>query len=241
MLTIKNTSAVIDAIELLNDISITINPGEIHAIIGPSRSGKSSLAHLIAGHPLLIQTEGSIIFNKKNISKLDAEDRAALGIYTTFQNPPEILGLTNFKLVKMLLKAKKDTRLDQSIEEDYSKLCELFEMSKNHGDTDIDYDSVTPSEFKKNEIILMMMLNPKLAIIDEIDSELDDDDLDIVGAALKNFVNNKKAMLLITNNKTLLDMISPTHLHVIVKGVIKKQDDATLYKRIIEDGYSQFS
>jgi len=99
---------------------------------------------------------------------------------------------------------------------------------------------MTPSEFKKNELILMMMLNPKLAIIDEIDSELDDDDLDIVGAALKNFVNNKKAMLLITNNKTLLDMMSPTHLHVIVKGVIKKQDDATLYKRIIEDGYSQF-
>ena len=241
MLTIKNISAVIDATDLLTNISLEVKPGEIHAIMGPKRSGKSSLAHLISGHPSIIQTEGTITYNKKNLSKLDADDRAALGIYSTFQTPPEISGLTNFDLVKLALKYKKDKRTDQEIIKAYSSICEFLKLASDHGETFMEYDLMSTSEFRKNELLIMLMLSPTLAIVDEIDTDLDEDDLAVVGSALRSYVGENNSMILITNNQNLLDLVTPTHVYVLVNGEIKEQGDATLYKRIIEDGYSQFS
>lgn len=241
MLTIKNVSAVIDTKDLLKNITLQINPGEIHAILGPAGSGKSSLVHLLAGHPSITKTEGSITYKRKDLSRLDASDRNSLGIYTAFQTVPEIFGLSNLSLAKTILKNKKDKRTDQDIERDYQVLAQMLELRPDHGSLMMNYDVMSPSEFRKNEILLMLLSNPKLVILDEIDTDLSEEDLEIIGAVFSSFLDDQRSMILVTHNKKLLDMVVPTHVHILVDGEIKEQGDTELYKRIIEDGYSQFS
>jgi len=241
MLTIKNVSAVIDAKELINNISLTIKSGEKHAIMGPEGSGKSSLAHLISGHPSIIQTEGTVKFKNKDITKLDADDRANLGIYTTFQYPPEISGLQNLDIIKAVLKIKKDSRNENEIEADYKLLVLMLNLRPNHGSLLMDQDMMSLSEFKKNELLQMLMFNPDCIVVDEIDLDLEEEDLATVGEILKNYIDSKKSMIIITHNQQLLDLVEPTHVHILVDGKIKEQGGKELYKRIIEDGYSQFS
>jgi Fe-S cluster assembly ATP-binding protein len=241
MLTIKNVSAVIDAKELINNISLTIKSGEKHAIMGPEGSGKSSLAHLISGHPSIIQTEGTVKFKNKDITKLDADDRANLGIYTTFQYPPEISGLQNLDIIKAVLKIKKDSRNENEIEADYKLLVLMLNLRPNHGSLLMDQDMMSLSEFKKNELLQMLMFNPDCIVVDEIDLDLEEEDLATVGEILKNYIDSKKSMIIITHNQQLLDLVDPTHVHILVDGKIKEQGGKELYKRIIEDGYSQFS
>jgi Fe-S cluster assembly ATP-binding protein len=241
MLTIKNVSATIDNKNLLSNISIQINSGEIHAILGPRQSGKSTLAHLIAGYPTLDLTEGSILFNGKNLKTLNAENRAKLGIYVAFQGPPEIGGLTNFELALNCLRAKKDKILEEDILKDYSVLADMLELPSTHGNSIIHFDDISPIDMKKNEILLMLLLEPKLVIIDEIDSGMDENDLEILGAILSSFSSEKNSIILITHSRKLLDMVVPTNVHVLVNGEIREQGTTELYKRIIEDGYSQFS
>ena len=241
MLIIKNVSAVLDETDLLKNITIEVNSGEIHAIMGPKRTGKSSLGHLITGHPSIVQTEGSITFNKKNISRLDCDDRASMGISITFQNPPEMPGLKNYDLAKLILKSKKDKRSDHEIEEAYKALCKSLKLDDDHGGQSMDYDDMTTTDFRKNELLLLLLINPKLAIIDEVDTDMDDDDLALVGESIKRFSNKKNSIIVITHNQKLLDMVVPSHVHILVNGEIKEHGDTQLYKRIIEDDYSQFS
>lgn len=241
MLTIKNLSAAVDAKDLLKNITLQINPGEIHAILGPSGSGKSSLVHLLAGHSSILKTEGSITYKRKDLSKLDPSDRGSLGIYTAFQTVPEIFGLSNLELAKAILKVKKDKRTEQEIEKDYQVLSTMLELRPDHGSLMMNYDIMSPSEFRKNEVLLMLLSNPKLIIVDEIDTDLSEDDLEIIGAVFNSFIDEQRSMILVTHNKKLLDMVVPTHVHILVDGEIKEQGDTELYKRIIEDGYPQFS
>lgn len=241
MLTIKNVSAVIDHKELLKNVSLEIKKGERHAILGPRGSGKSSLVHLITGHPGLIQTEGSITYKNKNLKKLDAEDRAKLGMFSTFQYPPEIPGLVNIDLVKATLKSRSDPRNEQEIEKDYTSFCDLLSMEKFHSQKCMDYDDMSKSDIKKNELLQMLMCDPNFIIIDDINVHMEDTDIDIVSAILNSYINEDKSILIISSNKTILDAVNPTHVHILVSGEIKEQGDNELYKRIIEDGDSQFS
>ena len=242
MLKIKNLTVVIDDDNLLDAINLDVNKGEIHAIMGPKKSGKSSLVHAILGNPNMNFKEGYIKFNKKSILENSIEERNLLGIFTSFQYPPEIDGVSNFEIVKAALKTRKDSRTDNQVEKEYKTSCSKLGLSSDHGIKNINHSLMTDTECKKNEVLQMLMLNPSLVILDEIDEDVDESELESVALNIKEFLADKsKAAIIITHSKALLDILEPTHVHIMVDGEIKEQGSADLYKRIVEDGYSQFS
>ena len=242
MLKIKNASAIIDKTEVLSDITLEINPGEIHAIMGPKESGKSSLAHIIQGNPFISVTDGSVSFNKKNLAKLTADKRSQLGIFTSFQIPPEIVGLTNLEAIKLMVKAAGQVTIGSDLESCYKDLIRELELGGTYASEYVNDEDRMPADWRKGEILQMLMINPKLAILDEIDTQQDDSSLILIAGAVTSFMKEKdKACIVITNNQIFLDLIQPTHVHILVGGKITEQGGPELYKRIVEDGYSQFS
>ena len=241
MLTIKNVSAVIDTDVILTDINLKINKGEIHIIMGPRQSGKSSLAHVIQGNPYITVTEGSVSFNGKNITKLSADKRSQLGIYTSFQTPPEISGLTNLDAVKIIFENNNNS-FPGMLETCYKNLIRELELGSNFINEFVNDDDRSPGDWRKSELLQMLMLNPKLAILDEIDQEQDERSIELIANTVTSFMKEQdKACLIITNNQKFLDLLKPTQVHILVEGRIATQGGPELYKRIIEDGYSQFS
>lgn len=241
MLNLNNVSAVSAEQELLTNITLTVNANELITILGPVDSGKSSLAQLIAGYPRIIQTEGKITFNKKNIDKLDAQERNKLGIFVSFQNPPSIDGISNLDLVKQTLKNANDTRTSNEIEHEYKSFSVLLGLGINHKSKSINGIGSTPSEHKKNELLQMLMQSPQLAILDGIDDDLDVDDENIVAAVINSYSKQpNKACILLTNNLVFLDKIKSTTMYILIDGIIKTHGDAQLHKRIVDDDYTQF-
>jgi Fe-S cluster assembly ATP-binding protein len=242
MLKIKNVSALIDTTEVLKDINLEINANEIHAIIGPKGSGKSALAHLIQGNHLIAQTEGTISFKNKNINKVSAHKRSKLGIFTSFQYPVEIEGLTNLEMMKATFETKTGSKFTAALEDSYRKLVAVLGLSPYFPDDMVNNIDSPPSECKKNEIIQMALLQPDLIILDDIDVDLDKASLEAVILILKEYVSNKdKSLVLITQNTDLLDQLTPNRIHILVNGEIREQGGLELYKRIVEDGDKQFS
>lgn len=242
MLKIKNVSAVVDTQEVLNDINIEIKPGEIHAIMGPRHSGKSTLAHFIQGNQFIIQTSGSIVFKNKNVSKLASHKRSKLGIFTTFQTPPEIDGLTNLELIKALFQTRTGREFTSELEIAYRSLVKTIGLDSRFPDDPVNTASRLPEDCKKSEIIQLLMLQPDIAILDEIDIDLTDDALECIVAMVRTYIESPdKALVIITHSKTLLDKLTPNYVHVMVDGEIRATGTSELYKRIIEDGYPQLS
>ena len=240
MLKIKTISAVSESQTLLKDINLEIKAGEVHAVMGPKHSGKSALAHVIAGHPSIQVTDGSILWKRKKLLTLEPEARAGLGIFVSFQFPPEFETLTNWQLAKELFGGKK-SKIDDLILK-YNTACEELDLGFGHGDQTPVMHHPGKGHDKKNELIHMLLMDPQLVILDEIDEGLSEEDTILVGAILKDFLQNSdKGCLVITHNQTLLKFLNPTHVHVMVSGEIKMSGDTELYTRIIEDGYSEFS
>lgn len=241
MLKITNLSATIDGIDILSNINLEVNAGEIHAIMGPNGAGKSSLANAIAGNPYITVTKGRMSFNKKSILKLEADVRSRAGIYMTFQDPPEIPGVSNLQLTRDILKARGDDRDSGGVINDYKKLVKQFELGSEWGKRDYNLGA-SGGEKKKNEVIQMRMINPSLVILDEIDSGLDVDAVQEITKDIKAFLATEgKACIIITHQPTILTTIKPTHVHVIVDGTIVESGDITLVKRIGKNGYREFS
>jgi Fe-S cluster assembly ATP-binding protein len=240
MLKIKKITAVSEHQTLLNDINLEIKPGEIHAVMGPKHSGKSALAHVITGHPSVQITDGTITLGKKKIQTLDADAIAKLGVFVSFQFPPEFDSMSNWDITKETLGAHESMISDLALK--YSTCCELLDLSSGHGDRSANAISMTISQAKRNELIHMILSDAKLVILDEIDEGLSELDTILVAAILKDFLQKKdKGCIVITHNQTLLKILEPTHVHVMVGGEIKLSGDTELYTRIIEDGYSEFS
>ena len=240
MLKIKKISAVSESLPLLKDIELEIKAGEVHAVMGPKHSGKSALAHVIAGHPSIQITDGDVVWNKKKIADKEPEERNQLGIYVSFQFPPEFDVISNWELIKEF-SGKREPEISDLLLK-YSSCCELLDLGDAHGDRSSNSNSMTISQAKRNELIYMILSDPKLIILDEIDDGLAEQDVVLVGTLLKSFLQHKdKGCLIITHNQTLLNILKPTHVHVMVNGEIKLSGDAELYTRIIEDGYSEFS
>ncbi len=242
MLNIKNLHARIeDGAEILKGINLEIKPGEVHAIMGPNGAGKSTLSSVISGKEEYEVTDGEILFEGEDIIEDAPEERAHKGIFMSFQYPVEIPGVTVTNFIKA---AMNETRKAKGLEDMSAKemLALIRENSEKLG---IKKDFLSRSlnegfsggEKKRNEIFQMLMLNPKLAILDETDSGLDIDALRIVADGVNSFKNEGNAVLLITHYQRLLDYIQPDFVHVLADGKIIKTGDKTLALELEEKGY----
>jgi len=242
MLEIKNLNASIQEKNILNGLNLKIGEGEIHAIMGTNGSGKSTFSKILAGHPSYKISEGEIFFEKKNITEETPEKRSHMGIFIGFQYPVEIPGLTNEEFLRTTYNAKRK----------YENLSpvnpiEFFDLIKPKLEiTGLNYDFLSRNvnegfsggEKKKNEILQMHILNPKLSVLDEIDSGLDIDALKNISTGIRDFIKNKKSLILITHYNRLLDYIKPNFVHIMYKGKIIKSGDSSLALDIENQGYN---
>lgn len=242
MLKINNLHAKIeDGVEILKGINLEIKPGEVHAIMGPNGAGKSTLSSVIAGKEDYEVTDGEILFEGENIIEDAPEERAHKGIFLSFQYPVEIPGVSVTNFIKAALnETRKANGKEELSAKDMLALVrqnsELLGIKKNFLGRSLN-EGFSGGEKKRNEIFQMMMLNPKLAILDETDSGLDIDALRIVADGVNAFKNEGNAVLLITHYQRLLNYIQPDFVHVLADGKIIKTGDKSLALELEEKGY----
>lgn len=242
MLKINNLYAGVDGKEILKGISLTVKPGELHAIMGRNGSGKSTLANVITGRENYEIMSGSITYNGENLLDMSPENRALSGIFMSFQYPVVIPGVNNTYFLRAALNAKlKNQGLDEINASDFMRLIreklKLVNMDEKYLSRAVN-DGFSGGEKKRNEILQMLTLEPALSILDETDSGLDIDALKIVAKGVNNFRNSERSFLAITHYQRLLDYMNPDYVHVLIDGKILKSGDMTLAQELEEKGYS---
>ncbi len=241
MLVIKNLRASIGDKEILKGIDLTVNAGEIHAVMGPNGSGKSTLAQVLAGHPGYEVTGGEVLYDGKNLLEMDAEVRAQEGIFLAFQYPIEIPGVTNAYFLRSayneIRKSKGMTELDPleflDLMEEKTKIVEMDPAMMNRSVN----TGFSGGEKKRNEILQMAVLEPRLAILDETDSGLDIDALKVVSNGVNALRSPDKAMIVVTHYQRLLNYIVPDFVHVLANGRIVKSGGKELALELEAKGY----
>ncbi|OUS14326.1 Fe-S cluster assembly ATPase SufC [Rhodospirillales bacterium 47_12_T64] len=245
MLEIKNLHAEVDGKAILKGIDLNINKGEVHAIMGPNGSGKSTLANVLAGRDDYDVTDGGILFDGKDISELEPEERAGEGIFLAFQYPVEIPGVTNTTFLKEALNAQRKYRGEDELDGmEFVKLIrrktkelgikdDMLKRAVNVG--------FSGGEKKRNDILQMAVLNPKLAVLDETDSGLDIDALKIVAEGVNKLRAENNAILVITHYQRLLNYIVPDQVHVLAHGKIQRSGGKELALELEEKGYAEYS
>lgn len=238
---IKDLHARIKDKEILKGVNLTINKGEVHAIMGPNGNGKSTLASVIAGKDTFEVTKGEVLFNNKNLLDLPIEARAAEGIFLGFQYPVEIPGVSITNFMRTAINEQRKYRgLDPMSAKDFLALMEekkkVVELTSKLANRSVN-EGFSGGEKKKNEIFQMAMLNPTLAILDETDSGLDIDALRIVANGVNALRSPDNATVVITHYQRLLDYIVPDYVHVLYEGRIVKTGDKTLALTLEEKGY----
>ena len=241
MLEIKNLHAEIDGKEILKGINLTVNPGEVHAIMGPNGSGKSTLSAVLTGHPAYNVTAGEVTFNGKNLLELSAEDRSHEGLFLSFQYPVEIPGVSMVNFMRAALNAKrKYLNLDPLSATDFLKLMRekraIVQLDNKLASRSVN-EGFSGGEKKRNEIFQMAVLEPRLSILDETDSGLDIDALRIVAEGVNKLKTDNNATIVITHYQRLLDYIKPDIVHVLYKGRIVKTAGPELALELEERGY----
>lgn len=241
MLKIKNLRANIGDKEILKGLNLEVNPGEIHAIMGPNGAGKSTLSSVLVGHPAYEVTEGEIEFEGKSILDLEAEERAHLGMFLSFQYPVEIPGVSmvNFMRAAVNEHRKANGQEPMSASEFLKVMKEkraLVELDSNLASRSVN-EGFSGGEKKRNEIFQMAMLEPKLAILDETDSGLDIDALRVVANGVNALRSPERSAIVITHYQRLLDYIKPDFVHVLHNGRIVKSGGPELALELEEKGY----
>ncbi len=241
MLSIKNLHAKIEDREILRGLDLEVKAGEIHAIMGPNGSGKSTLAHILAGREGYAVTNGSVTYLGKDLLTMPPEERAREGLFLAFQYPVEIPGVNNVYLLKAAYNAIRKHRGEEELDAvDFLALVrarmQLMEMDADMLSRAVN-EGFSGGEKKRNEILQMLVLEPKLALLDETDSGLDIDALKVVAKGINKLRSPERAVLMITHYQRLLDYIAPDFVHVLAGGRILKSGDRNLALELERRGY----
>jgi Fe-S cluster assembly ATP-binding protein len=241
MLEIRDLHATVDGNEILRGINLTVNKGEVHAIMGPNGSGKSTLAKVLAGHPSYIVTRGEVLYEGRNLLELAPDERAREGVFLAFQYPIEVPGVSNAQFLRLAYNEKRkhlgEEELDPLEFKDLLKeRAKIVEMEASFMTRAVN-EGFSGGEKKRNEILQMAVLEPKLAVLDETDSGLDIDALRIVAGGVNKLKTSENAIILVTHYQRLLNYIVPDYVHVLSGGQIVKEGGKELALELEEKGY----
>lgn len=237
MLDIQDLEVEVEGTNIIKGFSLKVKPGEIHAIMGPNGAGKSTLAKALAGHPAYDVTRGSVSLCGEEILELDPEERAKKGLFMSFQYPLEIAGISNIEFLRHAYNAVWEKTLEEKEFRSFiGPILTKMQIKESFLDRDLN-DGFSGGEKKRNEILQMLVLDPKCVVLDETDSGLDIDALRIVAEGVNQFRNKDKAFILITHYQRLLDYIKPDFVHVMVEGKIVKTGGAELALELEKKGY----
>jgi len=241
VLDIRNLHASVDGNEILHGLDLTVRPGEVHAIMGPNGSGKSTLAQVVAGHPAYMVTAGTIRFEGKDLTELQPEARAQAGVFLAFQYPVEIRGVTNAYFLRSALNAIRKARgLEPLDPVDFLEVLDQKLRTIGWDDSLMNRavnEGFSGGEKKRNEILQLAVLEPKLAILDETDSGLDIDALKTVAEAVNKLRSKDRAFVVVTHYQRLLNYIVPDHVHVLADGRIVRSGGKDLALELEAKGY----
>lgn len=241
MLSIKDLHASVEEKQILKGLSLEIKPGEVHAIMGPNGSGKSTLGHVLSGRDGYSIDSGSVSFFDKDLLELETEDRAREGLFLAFQYPVEIPGVSNMEFLKASVDAVREHRGDDALDavnfmKKAREFCKAVNLDQNFLKRGVN-EGFSGGEKKRNEIMQMMMLEPKLAILDETDSGLDIDALQVVADGVNALRSAERSFIVVTHYQRLLNYIEPDYVHVLAGGKIVKSGDKSLALELEEKGY----
>ncbi|MBU14122.1 MAG: Fe-S cluster assembly ATPase SufC [Gammaproteobacteria bacterium] len=241
MLSIKDLHAEVDGKTILKGLSLEINAGEVHAIMGPNGSGKSTLGHVLSGRPGYEITDGSAEFMGKDIFEMETDERAHLGLFLAFQYPVEIPGVSNMEFLKAAVDTVRESRDEAAFDtvnfmRKAREACAAVDLDQAFLKRGVN-EGFSGGEKKRNELMQMMLLEPKLCILDETDSGLDIDALQVVANGVNTMRTENRAFLLVTHYQRLLDYIEPDFVHVLADGRIVKSGDKSLALELEEKGY----
>ena len=245
LLEIKNLNASVADTQILKDFNLTINMGEKHTIMGPNGSGKSTLANILAGNPEYIVDSGEINFLGQTLIDKDPEIRACLGLFLAFQYPVELPGVRMWQFLKSSLDAQreyngKDPLSTKEFDSILNECAEKVDINQDFLKRNVN-EGFSGGEKKRNEILQLSLINPKLAILDETDSGLDIDALKVVSNGIENFSSSNNSVLLVTHYQRILNYVKPDYVHVMIDGKIVKSGDKSLALELENKGYDWLS
>ncbi|MEK5331505.1 Fe-S cluster assembly ATPase SufC [Lysinibacillus sp. FSL W8-0992] len=238
-LVIKDLHVEIDGKEILKGVNLTINTNEIHAIMGPNGTGKSTLASAIMGHPKYEVTSGTVELDGENVLEMEVDERAQAGLFLAMQYPSEIAGVTNADFLRSAINARREEGDEISLMKfirELDKNMEFLEMNEDMAQRYLN-EGFSGGEKKRNEILQLMMIKPTFAILDEIDSGLDIDALKVVSKGINAMRGEGFGCLMITHYQRLLNYITPDHVHVMMQGRVVKSGGEELAHRLEAEGY----
>ncbi len=241
LLKVDNLHASVEGKDILRGLSLTVRPGEVHAIMGPNGSGKSTLGHVLAGRPGYQVTAGSVEFLGQDLLELETEERARLGLFLAFQYPVEIPGVSNMEFLKAAVDAsapsagKSPRRGD--FHEEAREACRTVDLDQAFLKRGVN-EGFSGGEKKRNELMQMLLLQPRLAVLDETDSGLDIDALQVVARGVNGMRGPERSFVLVTHYQRLLNYVEPDFVHVLAGGRIVRSGDRTLALELEERGYA---
>ena len=242
MLTVDNLHARVEGEDILKGLSLAIPPGEVHAIMGPNGSGKSTLGHILAGRPGYEVTAGSVTFRGEDLLAMDTEERARAGVFLAFQYPVEIPGVSNMEFLKAGVDALREHRGEEALDavtfmKKAREACKTANLDQAFLKRGVN-EGFSGGEKKRNELLQMLLLEPILGILDETDSGLDIDALQVVAEGVNSMRGAERSFILVTHYQRLLNYIQPDRVHVLADGRIVRSGDASLAHYLEDKGYA---